>query len=87
MISAYFSKLGEKPDLMIDLEGSNFSADTQKEEELAIAITHVKVVNAGKSDLYSILTSSTRIHLISHRFNSFLKVHNKPICFFFPAWL
>lgn len=29
---SYLSKLGEKPDFMIDLEGSNFSAETQKDK-------------------------------------------------------
>lgn len=29
MVTTYFSKLGEKPDFIIDLEGSNFSAETQ----------------------------------------------------------
>lgn len=69
---------------MIDLEGSNFSAETQ-EEELAIALTDVEVVNAGKSDLNCILTLSMTNCLISHCFNSFLKVHNKQI-FFSHAW-
>lgn len=33
MVMTYLSKLGEKPDFMIDLEGSNFSAQTQRERE------------------------------------------------------
>lgn len=31
MLTTYLSNLGEKPDFMIDLEGSNFSVETQVE--------------------------------------------------------
>lgn len=38
MVTTYLSKLGEKPDFMIDLEGSNFSAVREKQTKNKICI-------------------------------------------------